>query len=85
VIKVTVMIEKYYTTGQPDDLHRRERGLEAGGVRWLESEWNQLIAMLELAQRWEELIGEFTGEGAHLWLAASASTWPASIAAAAFM
>jgi hypothetical protein len=38
--------------------------------------------MLELAQRWQELIGEYTGEDAHLWLAASASTWPGSRAAA---
>jgi hypothetical protein len=39
--------------------------------------------MLELAQRWQELMGEFTGEDIHPWLAASTSTWPASRAAAA--
>jgi hypothetical protein len=77
------MLEKYYTREQPDDLQRRERGLEAGAVRQAESDWSQVIAMLELAQRWEELVGEFTGEAAHPWLAASASTRPASRAAAA--
>jgi hypothetical protein len=47
-----------------------------------EREWSQLIAMLELVQRWQELIGEFAGEDAQPRLAASASTWPASRAAA---
>jgi hypothetical protein len=35
------------------------------GIQQTESEWSQLIAMLELVQRWEELIGEFTREDAH--------------------
>jgi hypothetical protein len=48
-----------------------------------ERDWSQFIAMLELVQRWQELIGELTGEDTHTWLAASASTWPASRAAAA--
>jgi hypothetical protein len=77
------MIEKYYTREQPDDLQHRERGLGAGAIQQPESEWGQLIAMLELAQRWQGLIGECTGEDAHPWLAASASTRPASRAAAA--
>lgn len=45
--------------------NRRERGLGAGVIQQTESEWNELIAMLELAQRWQELIGEFTSEDAH--------------------
>jgi hypothetical protein len=40
---------------------RREGGLGAGAVQQTESAWSQLIAMLELAQRWQELIGEFAG------------------------
>ena len=39
------------------------RGLGAGTLRQTESEWNQLIVMLELAQHWQELIAEFTGHG----------------------
>jgi hypothetical protein len=62
----TVMIEKYCTHEKPEDLRRRERGPGAGAVGQTEREWGQLIAMLELAQRWQELVGEFTGEGAHL-------------------
>jgi hypothetical protein len=81
--KVTVMVEKYYPREQPDNLQPRERGLGAGAVHQTESEWSELIAMLELAQYWQELMGEFTGEDAHPWLAASAWTWPASRAAAA--
>jgi hypothetical protein len=77
------MIEKRDTREQPDDLRQRERGLGAGAVQRTESEWSQVIAMLELAHRWQELIGEFTGEDAHPWLTASASTRPASRAAAA--
>jgi hypothetical protein len=77
------MMEKYYTREQPDDLERRERELGAGAIRQTEREWSQLIAMLELVQRWQELMGEFTGEDAHPWLAASASIWPTSRAAAA--
>jgi hypothetical protein len=50
-----------------------------------DSEWSQLIAMLELAQRWQELIGGFTDDDPHPRLAASASTWPTSRAAAASM
>jgi hypothetical protein len=81
--ELTVMIEKYYTPEHRDDLQQRERGLGAGAIQQTEKEWSQLIAMLELVQRWQELMGGFTGEDAHPWLAASASTWPASRAAAA--
>jgi hypothetical protein len=77
------MIEKHYSREQPDDLQRREPGIGAGAIQQTKTEWSQLIAMLELAQRWQELIGGFTDDDAHPWLAASASTWPASRAAAA--
>jgi hypothetical protein len=39
-------------------------GLGPGAVGQTESEWSQLIAMLELAQLWEELIGEVPAENA---------------------
>jgi hypothetical protein len=54
------MIEKYYPREQPDDLRRREPGIGAGAIQQTKTEWSQLIAMLELAQRWQELMGEFT-------------------------
>jgi hypothetical protein len=63
--KVTVTIERYYTREPRDDLQRRDRGLAPGAVQQTESEWSQLIGMLELAQRWQELMREFTGEDAH--------------------
>lgn len=44
---------------------RPERRLGAGAVQQTESVWSQLIAMLELAQRWQKLIGEFIGEDTH--------------------
>jgi hypothetical protein len=72
------MIEKHLSREQPDDLLRREPGLGAGAIQQTKTEWSQLIAMLELAQRWQELIGGFTDDDPHPWLAASASTWPAS-------
>ena len=59
------MIATYYMRERPEDRHRRERGLGAGTIQQTEGEWSQLIAMLELAQRWQELIGEITGEDAH--------------------
>ena len=64
-IKMTAMIEEYYTRERPDDLQRRERGLGTGWIQQTESEWSQLIAMLELTQRWHELIGELADEDAH--------------------
>jgi hypothetical protein len=77
------MFEKYYPREQRDDLQERERECGARPVGQTESEWSQLIALLELAQQWQELMGEFTGEDAHPWLAASASTFPGPRAAAA--
>jgi hypothetical protein len=59
------MIEMYCTREQRDDLPRRERGLGARTVQQTESEWSQLIGILELARRWQELIGECTGEDVH--------------------
>jgi hypothetical protein len=41
------MIERYYPRQRRDDLQRRERGLGAGAIQQTESEWSQLIAMLE--------------------------------------
>jgi hypothetical protein len=43
------------------------------GIQQTESEWSQLIAMLDW-QRWRELTGELTGKDAQPWLAGSAST-----------
>jgi hypothetical protein len=68
---------------EPAELQQRDRERGAGAVGQTESEWSQLIGMLDLAQRWQELIGDFTSEDADPWLAASASTWPASRAAGA--
>ena len=59
------MIEMYDSREQPDDLQRRDRGLAAGAGQPAESEWSQLIGILELAQRWQDLIGEFIGEDAN--------------------
>jgi hypothetical protein len=69
---VTVTTQKHHTPKQPEDPQRHERRL-AGTVQQTEREWGQLIAMLDLAQRWQELIGEFTGEDAHPCSAAAAS------------
>jgi hypothetical protein len=80
-IRVTVMIKMYYTREQPDDLQRRERGLGAWTLQQTEREWSELIAMLELVQRWQELIDDFTGEDAQPPFAAAASPQPAPRAA----
>jgi hypothetical protein len=62
---VIATIEMHCTREQRDDFQRGERELAASAVQQTESEWSQLIAMLELSQRWQELIDEFTAEDAH--------------------
>jgi hypothetical protein len=57
---VIATIEMRCTREQRDDLQRGERRLAATAAQQTESEWSQLISMLELSQRWQELIGEFT-------------------------
>lgn len=77
------MIEKYYTEEQREQLSRRGRELGADAIDQAEREWSELIAavkaeqvkgtdpasqrMTDLARRWQELIGQFTGgdEGLH--------------------
>lgn len=70
------MIEKYYTRDQPADLQTRELG--AGAIEQTESDWSQLIAMVELGRRWQELIGDFTGEDAHPDGSGADDPWSAS-------
>jgi len=76
-IEVTVMIEKYYTPQQLEQLAQRERELGPGEIEQAQRGWEELIAavkherdqgtdpagprMQELARRWQELIGQFTG------------------------
>jgi DNA-binding transcriptional MerR regulator len=75
-IEVTTMIEKYYDSEQLDKLAERGRELGPEAIKEAEREWGELIAavqeeraqgtdpssprMLELARRWQRLIGQFT-------------------------
>jgi DNA-binding transcriptional MerR regulator len=76
-IEVTVMIEKYYTPEQLEQLRQRERELGPEAIERAQREWTELIAAVQseraqgtdptnprvqaLAHRWQELIGQFTG------------------------
>jgi MerR family transcriptional regulator, thiopeptide resistance regulator len=75
--EVTIMIEKYYTPQQLEQLAQRERELGPEAVEQAQREWGELITSVEreraqgtdfasprmqdLARRWQELIGRFTG------------------------
>lgn len=77
VIEETVMLEKYYTKEQLEELARRREELGEEGMRRAQQDWADLIAavkaekaagtpaddprVLELARRWKALIEAFTG------------------------
>lgn len=76
-IEVTMMIEKYYTPDQLEQLKERERQLGPEAIEQAQRDWEELIAevrreqargsdptsppVLALARRWQELIEQFTG------------------------
>ena len=76
-IGVMIMSESYYTAEQQEQLAERRRALGEEGMAGAERAWTELIKavrtehtagtdpsdprMLELAGRWRELIGQFTG------------------------
>jgi DNA-binding transcriptional MerR regulator len=76
-IEVTIMIEKYYTPEQLEQLRRRERDLGGDAIEQAQRDWSELIAavksereqgtaptsprMQALARRWQGLIELFTG------------------------
>ncbi len=77
LIEVTTMISKYYTPEQQEYLKTRGKQLGEERIRQVEAEWQYLIeqahiemeqgtdpsskSVQALAQRWQELIQEFTG------------------------
>jgi MerR family transcriptional regulator, thiopeptide resistance regulator len=77
LIEVTTMIGKYYTPEQQEYLKERQQLLGEERIRQVEAEWQELIEQAQvemangadpasesvqaLAQRWLELIQEFTG------------------------
>ncbi len=76
-IEATIMFEKYYTPEQLAQLEQRRHELGEAAIKAVEQEWPQLIAkvkecmargvdpasaeMRPLAQRWRELVNQFTG------------------------
>jgi MerR family transcriptional regulator, thiopeptide resistance regulator len=76
-IGVMIMSDSYYTAEQQEQLAERRRALGEEGMAGAERAWTELIdavriehtagtdpsdpRMLELAGRWRELIGQFTG------------------------
>ncbi len=83
LIEVTIMIEKYYTPEQLDQLATRRAELGQERIREVEVEWQHLIEQVRiemvagqdpssesvqlLAQHWLSLIQEFTGGDAGIW------------------
>jgi DNA-binding transcriptional MerR regulator len=76
-IEVTIMMERYYTAEQLEQLAERERELGPEVIRQSQREWGELIAevrheraqgtdpttprVLALARRWQQLVERFTG------------------------
>ncbi len=76
-IEAMTMFEKYYTPEQIEQLAERRRQLGEEHIKGVEAEWPQLMEQVreemergtpasdarvrQLAQRWQELVAEFTG------------------------